>query len=149
MARKGGLSREKDYGSKKKPYPKVQSKDFAGKGRKYPIPTKADARDALRLAGLQGRDDVKAKVYNRYPSLKKLPYGGVVEGDTVMVQTPQGPVARDLRTEADSLANEYTHLPWMGNLGYDPKLEMESNQSGRARIYPTVIDRGDGNPVPY
>ena len=66
----GGLSRKKDYGSDKKPYPSVKSKDFAGGGRSYPIPTKADARDALRLAGLHGRSDIKAKVYKKYPELK-------------------------------------------------------------------------------
>lgn len=66
----GGLSRSKDYGSDKKPYPSVKSKDFAGGRRSYPIPTKADARDALRLAGLHGRSDVKAKVYKKYPELK-------------------------------------------------------------------------------
>lgn len=66
----GGLSRKKDYGSDKKPYPSVKSKDFAGGGRSYPIPTKADARDALRLASLHGRSDVKAKVYKKYPELK-------------------------------------------------------------------------------
>ena len=67
----GGLSRDKDYGSEKKPYPSVKSGDFAGGGRSYPIPTKADAVDALRLAGLHGRADVKAKVYAKYPELKK------------------------------------------------------------------------------
>lgn len=66
----GGLSRKKDYGLDKKPYPSVKSNDFAGGGRSYPIPTKADARDALRLAGLHGRSDVKAKVYKKYPELK-------------------------------------------------------------------------------
>lgn len=66
----GGLSRKKDYGSDKKPYPSVKSKDFAGGGRSYPIPTKADACDALRLADLHGRSDVKAKVYKKYPELK-------------------------------------------------------------------------------
>jgi hypothetical protein len=66
----GGLSRKKDYGSDKKPYPSVKSNDFAGGGRSYPIPTKAYARDALRLAGLHGRSDVKAKVYKKYPELK-------------------------------------------------------------------------------
>lgn len=66
----GGLSRKKDYGSDKKPYPSVKSNDFAGGGRSYPIPTKADARDALRLSGLHGRSDVKAKVYKKYPELK-------------------------------------------------------------------------------
>lgn len=71
----GGLT-SKDRGSSKRPYPSVSSKDFAGGGRSYPIPTKADAVDALRLAGLHGRSDVKAKVYSRYPELrKKAEYG--------------------------------------------------------------------------
>lgn len=74
----GGLSRDKDYGSKKKPYPSVAKKDFAGRHRSYPIPTKADAIDALRLAGLHGRNDVKAKVYNKYPELRKKGNVGLV-----------------------------------------------------------------------
>lgn len=74
----GGLSRDKDYGSKKKPYPSVAKKDFAGGHRSYPIPTKADAVDALRLAGLHGRSDVKAKVYNKYPELRKKGNIGLV-----------------------------------------------------------------------
>ena len=74
----GGLSRDKDYGSKKKPYPSVAKKDFAGGHRSYPIPTKADAIDALRLAGLHGRNDVKAKVYNKYPELRKNGNVGLV-----------------------------------------------------------------------
>lgn len=76
--RMGGLSRDKDYGSKKKPYPSVAKKDFAGGHRSYPIPTKTDAIDALRLAGLHGRNDVKAKVYNKYPELRKKGNVGLV-----------------------------------------------------------------------
>lgn len=76
--RMGGLSRSKDYGSKSKPYPNVDKKDFAGKNRSYPIPTKADAIDALRLAGLHGRDDIKTKVYNKYPELRKRDKNGGV-----------------------------------------------------------------------
>jgi hypothetical protein len=68
--RNGGLT-SKDRGSSKHPYPSVSSKDFAGGGRSYPIPTKADAVDALRLAGLHGRSDVRSKVFNKYPSLRK------------------------------------------------------------------------------
>lgn len=68
--RNGGLT-SKDRGSSKHPYPSVSSKDFAGNGRSYPIPTKADAVDALRLAGLHGRSDVRSKVYSKYPSLRK------------------------------------------------------------------------------
>lgn len=65
----GGLT-SKDRGSSKRPYPSVSSKDFAGGGRSYPIPTKADAVDALRFAGLHGRSDVRRKVFNKYPSLR-------------------------------------------------------------------------------
>lgn len=67
--RNGGLT-SKDRGSSKHPYPSVSSKDFAGGGRSYPIPTKADAVDALRLAGLHGRSDVRSKIYSKYPSLR-------------------------------------------------------------------------------
>lgn len=74
--RNGGLT-SKDRGSSKHPYPSVSSKDFAGGGRSYPIPTKADAVDALSLAGLHGRSDVKSKVYSRYPELRpKARIGG-------------------------------------------------------------------------
>lgn len=66
----GGLT-SKDRGSSKHPYPSVSSKDFAGGNRSYPIPTKADAVDALRLAGLHGRSDVRSKVYSKYPELRK------------------------------------------------------------------------------
>lgn len=69
-AQVGGLT-SKDRGSSKHPYPSVSSKDFAGGNRSYPIPTKADAVDALRLAGLHGRSDVRSKVYSKYPSLRK------------------------------------------------------------------------------
>lgn len=74
--RNGGLT-SKDRGSSKHPYPSVSSKDFAGGGRSYPIPTKADAVDALRLAGLHGRSDVKTKVYSSYPELRKKARGGI------------------------------------------------------------------------
>ena len=72
----GGLT-SKDRGSSKHPYPSVSSKDFAGGGRSYPIPTKADAVDALRLAGLHGRSDVRSKVYSRYPELRKKARNGI------------------------------------------------------------------------
>ena len=74
--RNGGLT-SKDRDSSKRPYPSVSSKDFAGGGRSYPIPTKADAVDALRLAGLHGRNDVRSKVYNKYPSLRPKALGGM------------------------------------------------------------------------
>lgn len=85
----GGLSRDKNYGSKKKPYPSVAKKDFAGGHRSYPIPTKADAIDALRLAGLHGRNDVKAKVYNKYPELRK-------KGNTGLIVSVSGNVKNGL-----------------------------------------------------
>ena len=81
--RMGGLSRNKDYGSKSKPYPSVKSGDFAGGHRSYPIPTKADARDALRLASLHGRSDVKTKVYRKYPDLRKKARNGGLYSVTV------------------------------------------------------------------
>ena len=68
--RNGGLT-SKDRGSSKHPYPSVSSKDFAGGDRSYPIPTKADAVDALRLASLHARSDVRSKIYSKYPSLRK------------------------------------------------------------------------------
>ena len=78
--RNGGLT-SKDRGSSKHPYPSVSSKDFAGGNRSYPIPTKADAIDALRLAGLHGRSDVRSKIYSKYPELrKKADFGTVVPG---------------------------------------------------------------------
>ena len=83
----GGLSRSKDYGSKSKPYPSVKSGDFAGGHRSYPIPTKADAIDALRLAGLHGRSDVRAKVYAKYPDLRKKSKSGGLYSVTVNGET--------------------------------------------------------------
>lgn len=68
--RNGGLT-SKDRGSSKHPYSSVSSKDFAGGNRSYPIPTKADAIDALRLVDLHGRSDVRGKVYSKYPELRK------------------------------------------------------------------------------
>ncbi len=74
--RLGGLT-SKDRGSSKHPYPSVASNNFAGNNRTYPIPTKADAIDALRLAGLHGRSDVRSKVYNKYPELRKKAKVGI------------------------------------------------------------------------
>lgn len=100
IKRMGGLNRKQDYGSKRKPYPTVNSSDFAGGNRSYPIPTKADAIDALRLAGLHGRNDVKAKVYAKYPSLKKAPFGTkypykndiLFEGNTYSLNSVKSPI---------------------------------------------------------
>jgi len=73
----GGNLTSADRGSDNEPYPMVNSSDFAGGNRSYPIPTKADAIDALRLAGLHGRDDVRAKVYSKYPDLKHAMGGNI------------------------------------------------------------------------
>lgn len=99
----GGLSRDKDYGSKKKPYPSVAKKDFAGGHRSYPIPTKADAVDALRLAGLHGRSDVKAKVYNKYPELRK-------KGNVGLVVSISGNVKNGLLHSPSSTGGRYDKL---------------------------------------
>lgn len=99
----GGLSRDKDYGSKKKPYPSVAKKDFAGGHRSYPIPTKADAVDALRLAGLHGRSDVKAKVYNKYPELRK-------KGNTGLIVSISGNVKNGLIHSPSSTGGRYDKL---------------------------------------
>lgn len=75
----GGLTgADRRIKGKSKDYPMVSSNDFAGPDRSYPIPTKADAIDALRLAGLHGASGVKAKVYAKYPELRKE-YGGEVD----------------------------------------------------------------------
>ena len=108
--RMGGLSRKNDYGSKSKPYPKVKSKDFAGGHRSYPIPTKADARDALRLAELHGRSDVKAKVYRKYPELrKKAKNGGVYtlttdKGSKLMMLPSTGDLQRTTTAKSAKFA---------------------------------------------
>lgn len=85
----GGLSRSKDYGSKDKPYPSVNKNDFAGGGRSYPIPTRADAVDALRLAGLHHRSDVRAKVYAKYPDLRKKAAMGTIDKDVLKALAQQ------------------------------------------------------------
>lgn len=99
----GGLSRDKDYGSKKKPYFSVAKKDFAGGHRSYPIPTKADAVDALRLAGLHGRSDVKAKVYNKYPELRK-------KGNTGLIVSISGNVKNGLLHSPSSTGGRHDKL---------------------------------------
>lgn len=62
----GGLT-SKDRGSSKHPYPSVSSKDFAGGGRSYPIPTKADA---ARAAG-RSQFIYRAGKYNNYSTIKE------------------------------------------------------------------------------
>jgi len=108
----GGLSRTSDYGSSKNPYPAVASGDFAGGNRSYPIPTKNDAIDALRLAGLHGRGDIKSKVYSKYPELQKNAYGGIINtyqegGIDPVISQPQSYAAQDAQDLA-SMGSDYT-----------------------------------------
>lgn len=119
--RMGGLSRNKDYGSSKKPYPSVNKKDFAGGGRSYPIPTRADAVDALRLAGLHGRSDVKAKVYKKYPDLKKKRMGGIREDYPTLAGDYYG---REEAKTIKALRNARTNPQYQGRNLNLPTLSM-------------------------
>jgi hypothetical protein len=121
--KEGGLSRSKDYGSEKKPYPMVKKKDFAGGDRSYPIPTKADAVDALRLAGLHGRSDVKAKVYAKYPELKHADGGGIgysIERDAIL-NNSSAPYENGGVMNNDEYSDEYGIIPGNGSPTADDK----------------------------
>lgn len=138
--RMGGLSRNKDYGSSKKPYPSVNKKDFAGGGRSYPIPTRADAVDALRLAGLHGRSDVKAKVYKKYPDLKKKRMGGIREDYPTLVGDYYG---REEAKTIKALRNARTNPQYQGRNLNLPTLSM-NNAYGNLPVTPsnrTAIER--------
>lgn len=132
--RMGGLSRSKDYGSKSKPYPKVDKKDFAGKNRSYPIPTKADAVDALRLAGLHGRNDIKAKVYDKYPELRKRAKNGGVytvtsNGKTSLRMIPS--TGKRIKFEnggTEDIEKIVTLNPEIYSLGLEDELTNKINQ---------------------
>lgn len=130
----GGLSRSKDYGSKSKPYPKVDKKDFAGKNRSYPIPTKADAIDALRLAGLHGRDDIKTKVYNKYPELRKRAKNGGVytvtsNGKTSLRMIPStGERIKFKNGGIEDIEKTVTLIPEIYSLGLKDELSNKINQ---------------------
>lgn len=132
--RMGGLSRSKDYGSKSKPYPKVDKKDFAGKNRSYPIPTKADAVDALRLAGLHGRNDIKAKVYDKYPELRKRAKNGGVytvtsNGKTSLRMIPStGKRIKFKNGGIEDIEKIVTLNPEIYSLGLEDKLANKINQ---------------------
>jgi hypothetical protein len=138
--RMGGLSRDKDYGSSKKPYPNVNKKDFAGGGRSYPIPTRADAVDALRLAGLHGRSDVKAKVYKKYPDLKKKRMGGIREDYPTLAGDYYG---REEAKTIKALRNARTNSQYQGRNLNLPTLSM-NNAYGNLPVTPsnrTAIER--------
>lgn len=132
--RMGGLSRSKDYGSKSKPYPKVDKKDFAGKNRSYPIPTKADAVDALRLAGLHGRNDIKAKVYDKYPELRKRAKNGGVytvtsNGKTSLRMIPStGKRIKFKNGGTEDIEKIVALNPEIYNLGLEDELANKINQ---------------------
>lgn len=132
--RTGGLSRSKDYGSKSKPYPKVDKKDFAGKNRSYPIPTKADAVDALRLAGLHGRNDIKAKVYDKYPELRKRAKNGGVytvtsNGKTSLRMIPStGKRIKFKNGGIEDIEKIVTLNPEIYSLGLEDELANKINQ---------------------
>ena len=132
--RMGGLSRSKDYGSKYKPYPNVDKKDFAGKNRSYPIPTKTDAIDALRLAGLHGRNDVKAKVYNKYPELRKRAKNGGVytvtsNGKTSLRMIPStGERIKFKNGGIEDIEKTVTLNPEVYSLGLEDELVNKINQ---------------------
>lgn len=130
----GGLSRSKDYGSKSKPYPNVDKKDFAGKNRSYPIPTKADAVDALRLAGLHGRNDIKAKVYDKYPELRKRAKNGGVytvtsNGKTSLRMIPStGKRIKFKNDGIEDIEKIVTLNPEIYGLGLEDELTNKINQ---------------------
>ena len=132
--RMGGLSRSKDYGSKSKPYPKVDKKDFAGKNRSYPIPTKSDAIDALRLAGLHGRNDIKAKVYSKYPELRKRAKNGGVytitsNGKTSLRMIPStGKRIKFKNGGIEDIEKTVTLNPEIYSLGLEDELANKINQ---------------------
>lgn len=132
--RMGGLSRSKDYGSKSKPYPNVNKKDFAGKNRSYPIPTKSDAIDALRLAGLHGRDDIKTKVYNKYPELRKRAKNGGVytvtsNGKTSLRMIPStGERIKFKNGGIEDIEKTVTLIPEIYSLGLKDELSNKINQ---------------------
>lgn len=132
--RMGGLSRSKDYGSKSKPYPNVDKKDFAGKNRSYPIPTKSDAIDALRLAGLHGRDDIKTKVYNKYPELRKRAKNGGVytvtsNSKTSLRMIPStGERIKFKNGGIEDIEKTVTLIPEIYSLGLEDELVNKINQ---------------------
>lgn len=132
--RMGGLSRSKDYGSKSKPYPNVDKKDFAGKNRSYPIPTKSDAIDALRLAGLHGRDDIKTKVYNKYSELRKRAKNGGVytvtsNGKTSLRMIPStGKRIKFKNGGIEDIEKTVTLNPEIYSLGLEDELANKINQ---------------------
>ena len=152
----GGLSRSKDYGSKDKPYPSVDKNDFAGGGRSYPIPTRADAVDALRLAGLHHRSDVRAKVYAKYPDLRKKAklgkYAKITGSPTnEKVVEPVRTNYVERNNSSDNLGvgigtilgggATLSGLGYAGNKLYDKVLEYNSPTAKKAREYSKFLEK--------
>ena len=135
----GGLSRDKDYKSEKKPYPSVKKGDFAGGGRSYPIPTKADAIDALRLAGLHHRPDVKAKVYRKYPELKHADGGPL--NFLYQDNTPLFAFGGDMQTNGADYGTGLTHIDAGGSHEESPYdgVQMGVDQEG----VPNLVEEGE------
>lgn len=136
----GGLNRKQDYGSKSKPYPKVKTGDFAGSGRSYPIPTKDDAVDALRLAGLHGRSDVKAKVYSKYPELRKKSKAGGLYSVTVGGRTKLRMFPSTGESAARSAAVRAKKVTG-GPKGINPDLVEEDNYEYNYSLNPAVNEQ--------
>lgn len=136
----GGLNRKQDYGSKSKPYPKVKTGDFAGSGRSYPIPTKDDAVDALRLAGLHGRSDVKAKVYSKYPELRKKSKAGGLYSVTVGGRTKLRMFPSTGESAARSAAVRAKKVTG-GPKGINPDLVEEDNYEYNYSLSPAVNEQ--------
>lgn len=153
IKRMGGLNRKQDYDSKRKPYPTVNSSDFAGGNRSYPIPTKADAIDALRLAGLHGRNDVKAKVYAKYPSLKKANLGTKVEDMQVESLNLQPSIITALSPSTIAAMNYTANL--MKDIKENRKAEIENIVNNPVKpiyketvIKPIIINKSSEVPQP-
>lgn len=152
----GGLSRSKDYGSKDKPYPSVNKNDFAGGGRSYPIPTRADAVDALRLAGLHHRSDVRAKVYAKYPDLRKKAklgkYAKITGSPTnEKIVEPVRTNYVERNNSSDNLGvgigtilgggAALSGLGYAGNKLYDKVLEYNTPAAKKAREYSKFLEK--------
>lgn len=152
----GGLSRSKDYGSKSKPYPSVKSGDFAGGHRSYPIPTKTDAIDALRLAGLHGRSDVRAKVYTKYPDLRKKSKSGglysvTVNGETKLKSYPStGEIKLSKRQELTGTTVMRNGGRRKARIGIDDHLVKENDTTApdySNNTNPFTLTENTNNPV--
>lgn len=149
----GGLTGA-DRGSSDNPYPTVDAGDFAGGGRSYPIPTRADAVDALRLAGLHGRSDVRAKVYAKYPDLKHAMGGYITskpshyaDGGYYDVNKPAGSLDYGqpnplVPQPQDNWYSKNPALPTRVNVGPDGKPSVPTNWYDKNK--PLFVDPTQG-----